>query len=171
MLQRHRILLPATIPRAIIHRESATIAALHRVMIVAETAVVTVEEIADVAGDVAAGAVVVAEVEVEAAVVATAVVIRGRVKADAIFPRQNMLRRKAENGIPAVAVVTKIGGRLIAGPAHLLNRVRTILCCRANRWPSIAASQHPLQSLRSRIMSPRSASLISNRRLRGPQLV
>ena len=149
------------------------IAALHRVMIVAETAVVTVEAIADVAAGVAAGAVVVAEVEVEveAAVVATAAVIRDRVKVDAIFPRQNMLPRKAENGIHAEAVVTKIGGRLIAGPAHLLNRVRTISCCRANRWPSIAESQHPLQSRRSRIMSPSSASLISNRRHRVPQLV
>jgi hypothetical protein len=140
-------------------------------MIAAETGAVTVEAIADVAGDVAAGAVVVAEVEVEAAVVATAAGIKARVKADAIFPRQNMLRRKAENGIHAAAVVTKIGGRLIAGRAHLLNRVKTTLCCRASRWPSIAESQHPLQSLRSRNTSPRSASLISNRRLRGPQLV
>jgi hypothetical protein len=170
-LQRRRILHLVTIPRVITHRELATIAALHRVMIAAEIEAVTVEAIADVAGDVAAGAVVVAEVEVEAAVVATAAGIRGRVRADAIFPPQNMLPRKVENGIHAVAAVTKIDARPIAGRAHLSNRVKTISCCRANRWPSIAESQHPLQSLRSSIMSPRSASLISNRRLRVPQLV
>jgi hypothetical protein len=167
--RRLKILLPVTIPRAIIHRESVTIAARHRVMIAEETGAVTVEAIADVAGGVAAGAVAVAEVE--AAVAETAAGIKARAKLDAIFLRQNTLRLKAENGIHAAAVVTKIDDRLIVDRAHLSNRGKTISCCRASRWPNIAVSRRPLQSLRSKIMSPRSASLISSRRPRVPPLV
>lgn len=133
MLPRRRILLPATIRRATIRRESAVIAA--RVTIEAR-AVATADK-GTIAGADAAGAG--DDVAVEAEAAAT-----GAIKEAATCLRRSTHRRRA-NEITGGTII--VGRRAIAGRRHQdrPHPSKTRSCFRVNRWRSTGDAHNRLR--------------------------